>query len=71
MAAYAGMVLSEVYDLDVFTFWALLRDAVIYNRSQTKAGRDWLKNAWRMTQTEPDDEAVDREIARGGKIYGR
>lgn len=71
MAGYAGMALSAVYDMDVFTFWALLRDAVIYNRSQTTAGRDWLKNAWRLTQTEPDEEAVDREIARGGKNNGR
>lgn len=71
MAEYAGISVMDVYALDIFTFWALLHDAVVYNHSQTKKGREWLKNAWRLTQTEPDEEAVDREIMRGGgKIRG-
>lgn len=71
MSEYANIPMTEVYALDVFTFWALLHDAVVYNHNQTKSGREWLKNAWRLTQTEPDDEAVDREIMRrGGRIGG-
>lgn len=69
MAEYAGISVMEVYELDIFTFWTLLHDAVVYNRSQTKKGREWLKNAWRLTQTEPDDDVVDREIMRGGGKY--
>lgn len=71
VAEYAGISVMEVYALDVFAFWALLHDAVVYAHSQTKSGRQWLRDAWRLTQTEPDDEAVDREIMRrGGKIGG-
>lgn len=71
MAEYAGISVMDVYTLDIFTFWALLHDAVVYNHSQTQKGREWLKNAWRLTQTEPDEDAVDREIMQGGgKIRG-
>ena len=53
VSEYAGIPLPAVYDLDIITFWALLRDSVIYNRAQTETGRKWLRNAWRITQTEP------------------
>lgn len=48
----------EVFALDVFTYWALLHDAVVYGNAQTDEGRKWLKNAWRLTQTEPDREKL-------------
>ena len=44
----------DVYQLDVFTYWALLHDAIVYGNAQTEAGREWLHNAWRLTQTTPD-----------------
>ena len=66
------MSFAEVYELDMFTFWALVHDAVVYNHSNSEAGREWLKNAWRLTQTEPDEAAVHRKIAEGrGKIRGK
>lgn len=72
VAEYANISIPDVYELDIFSFWALLHDAVIYNRSKTKQGRQWLKNAWRLTQTEPDDEAIAQEISkRGGKSRGK
>lgn len=39
VSEYAGIPLPAVYDLDIITFWALLRDSVIYNRAQTETGR--------------------------------
>ena len=54
VADYAGISLFEVYQLDVFTYWALLHDAIVYGNAQTAAGRAWLHNAWRLTQTAPD-----------------
>lgn len=66
MADYANIPLPDVFELDIFTFWALLHDVVVYNKSRTKDGRRWLRNAWRITQTEPDEEAVARKIAEGG-----
>lgn len=58
VAEYAGVSLFEVFALDVFTYWALLHDAVVYGNAQTEDGRKWLKNAWRITQTEPDREKL-------------
>lgn len=68
MADYTGIPLFRVYELDMFTFWALLRDVIIYNRSQTEKGRKWLKNAWRLTQTEPDTPALHRKFGKGGSV---
>lgn len=58
VSEYAGIPLPAVYDLDVITFWALLRDSVICNRAQTETGRKWLRNAWRIIQTEPETEKL-------------
>lgn len=66
MAEYAGISLPQVGELDVFTFWALLRDAVIYNHSQTKKGREWLNNAWRLTQTEPEVDKLTEKFGKKG-----
>lgn len=51
---YAGLNMREVWNLDVITYWALLRDAVIYDYMQTEEGREYLYNCWRMDQTKPD-----------------
>lgn len=70
MAEYAGVSILDTDDLDVFTFWALLRDAIIFSRSQTKEGRKWLRNAWRIGQTEPETEKLHQKIGKGGTRYG-
>lgn len=69
VAEYTGVSILDTDELDVFTFWALLRDAIIFNRSQTKDGRKWLKNAWRISQTEPQTEKLHRKIGKGGTRY--
>lgn len=44
--------------MDLFTYWALLHDAIVYNSAQTAEGRKWLHNAWRLTQVTPDYEKL-------------
>lgn len=61
VAEYAGISLFELGELDVFEYWTLLHDAVIYNRAQTQEGRKWLKNAWRIAQKEPDSQKLHKE----------
>ncbi len=58
VAEYAGISLLDVFELDVFSYWSLLHDAVVYGNAQTEEGRKWLKNAWRLTQTEPDRQKL-------------
>ena len=54
VADYAGISIFQVQDLDVFTYWQFLCDAVVYNCQQTEEGRDYLEKCWVAQQTEPD-----------------
>lgn len=58
VAEYAGISLLDVYELDVFSYWALLHDGVVWNNAQTEKGREWLNNAWRIAQTEPQTKKL-------------
>ena len=64
------MPMPEVLLLDFFSFRALLRDAVIWNHSGSKAGREWLRNAYDLTQTELDLPALVKKFGRGGSYGG-
>lgn len=51
--------------MDVYTFWGLLHDAVVWALDKTAEGREYLENAWYYEQTEPDRDAL-REVFGGG-----
>lgn len=55
-------------DYGVYLLW--LRDAYIHALNRTAEGRDYLDNAWRMEQTEPDRAALRRKFG-GGTAHGR
>jgi len=40
--------------IDLYLFF--LREAMIFENSQTEEGRDYLKNCWRLEQTRPDKD---------------
>lgn len=69
VAEYCDISLFEVLELEVFEFYYLLRDSVVYNYSQTEEGRKYLNNAWRLEQTEGDIEALRNTFGKGAK-YG-
>ena len=54
VADYAGVSIFQVQELDVFTYWQFLRDAIIYGCQQTDDGREYLEKCWVAQQTEPD-----------------
>lgn len=58
MADYAGISLPEVYSLLISDYLILRRDAFIHAYRQSEVGREWLDNAWRMTQTKMDVEGL-------------
>lgn len=66
MAEYAGLSLLQVRELDYLQYLTWRRDAYIYRLSQTEAGQEYLDNAWRMGQTEPDREALRRKLRKEG-----
>lgn len=46
--------MPQVEDLDVFTFFLLLHDAVVWRLSETEQGREYLETAARLRMTEPE-----------------
>lgn len=53
---YAGLSIYDVDNISILEYWLLLRDAFIYKLAQTKDGREYLNNAYRLTQTEADED---------------
>jgi len=41
-------------ELDIYEYWTLLRDAVIYKYMQTESGQEYLNRCWMLEQTKPD-----------------
>lgn len=64
MAEYTGLNFLEVSQLDYLQYLVWRRDAFIYKMSRTEAGREYLDNAWRMEQTEPDRAALRKKLGR-------
>lgn len=63
---YTGLTFLEVGELDYLQYLIWRRDAFIYFMSQTEAGEEYLNNAWRMEQTEPDRPALRKKLGKGG-----
>ena len=61
---YTGYDFDRLEDMEVFEYWHLLKDAVIYNRMQTEEGREYLEKCYRLEQTEPNRQAIREKIAR-------
>ena len=68
VADYTGLSFGEVSELDIFTYFGYLHDAVVWNCSRTEAGREYLENAYYYQQTEPDRDSL--RAAFGGGTNG-
>lgn len=55
---YTGYGFDKLEELEVFEYWLLLKDAIVYNYMQTEEGREYLDNCWRIEQTEPDRKSL-------------
>ena len=65
VAAYTGLDFSQIKKLNYIEYLAYRRDAFIQYLNGSEAGQEYLRNAWRMEQTEPDRKALRRKF--GGK----
>lgn len=70
VSEYAGLSFLEVESLPYLTFLFWRRDAFIHRMSQTEAGQEYLDNAWRMEQTEPDRVALRKRLKKGAATNG-
>ena len=64
MSEYTGLNLLEIRELDFLQYLIWRRDAFIHKYSLTEAGREYLDNAWRMEQTEPDRAGLRKKLGR-------
>lgn len=69
MAQYANMTLPDVCDLLLDDYMLLLlRDAFIARKLQSADGREYLDNAWRLEQTEPDVDGLRSTFGRHEEV---
>lgn len=66
VAEYIGLNMLEVQDLDYFDYLQYRRDAFIYNLNQTEKGKEYLDNAYRLEQTEPDKKSLRDQFGEEG-----
>ena len=64
VASYTGLNFQQIGELGYIQFLSWLRDAYIYRLEQSEAGQEYLRNAWRMEQTEPDRAALRRRLGK-------
>ena len=62
VAEYAGISLLDVRELNYVQYLIWRRDAYINMLSKTEAGQEYLDNAWRMEQTEPDRAGLRKKL---------
>ena len=55
----------EVEELNYIDYLIYRRDAFIYKLSQTEEGQNYLENAYRLSQTEPDRKALRAKFGKG------
>lgn len=64
VASYTGLDFLQIGELNYIQYLAWRRDAFIDNMEQTEAGREYLRNAWRMTQTKPDRPKLRKKAGK-------
>lgn len=64
VAQYTMMSIAEVNELDWLDFLQYRHDAFIYNMNQTEKGREYLDNAYRLEQTEPDRKSLRDQFGK-------
>lgn len=64
VSEYTGLNFFEVWSMDYITYLTLRRDAFISWLSKSEAGTQYLDNAWRMEQTEPDRKALRNKFGK-------
>ncbi len=63
---YCRLNIAEIQELPIDTYLFFMREAMIYENSQTEAGREYLHDCWRMEQTKPDRKAIREKIQKKG-----
>lgn len=68
VAEYTGLSFNEIKKLGYIEYLTYRRDAFISMLNKTEAGQEYLRNAWRIEQTEPDRAALRRKFGKEGGV---
>lgn len=64
VAMYTGLNILEVDELDYFDYLQYRRDAFIHHYNQSEKGREYLDNAYRLEQCEPDRKTLREHFGK-------
>lgn len=64
VSVYTGLNFHQIQQLNYIEFLQYRRDAFINWLNGSEKGQEYLNNAWRMEQTEPDRAALRRKFGR-------
>lgn len=62
---YTGLDFNEVLLLDCYTYKLLIKDAFVSKMAETEEGREYLEQAYCLTQTAPDKAKLRKYFKRG------
>ena len=61
---YCHIDIYEIQAMEIDTYLFFLREAMIFENSQSEEGREYLKNCWRMEQIKPDREGLRKKFKK-------
>lgn len=64
VSEYMRIPLPDVNDLDYIEYLIIRRDAFIERLNSTESGREYLNNAYRLTQTKPDRKRLREQFSK-------
>ena len=62
---YLNITIFDVQEMPIDLFLYFMREANIHKLMQTKEGREYLDNCWRMEQTKPDRKKLREKMRKG------
>ena len=71
MSVYTGLNIKQVGQLNYIEYLQYRRDAFINWLNQSEKGQEYLRNAWRMEQTEPDRPKLRAKLGKGAPARGQ
>lgn len=63
---YCRIDIYEVQEMEIDIYLFFLREAMIFENSQTEEGQKYLKACFRMEQTKPDKKNLRKKFGKKG-----
>lgn len=62
---YLNITIFDVQEMPIDLYLYFMREANMHKLMQTKEGREYLDNCWRMEQTKPDRKKLREKMRKG------